>query len=196
MFKSARWRSEKNKIKTVFKFQFQATQVLKSSIFGIWILISHVRAVYGNAVKNCTLLNAKWFKVVRGDQGSTRIFWFFVLLDSLDTPGWMGDGHDNLGSCGCWKTDRENREGCGDRWNLSVGKPNLWNREISPWSENWKDQREGLPLPRLDDGMKGSFNFCTEFFPLSPSTYGLAGIDQSWSPWRSRHWSGRLCRGV
>lgn len=28
MFKSSRWRSEKNKIKAVFKLQFHATQVL------------------------------------------------------------------------------------------------------------------------------------------------------------------------
>jgi len=28
MFRSARWRGEKNKIKTVFKLQFHATQVL------------------------------------------------------------------------------------------------------------------------------------------------------------------------
>ena len=27
MFKAARWRSEKNRIKAVFKFQFRATQV-------------------------------------------------------------------------------------------------------------------------------------------------------------------------
>lgn len=31
MFKSARWRSEKNKVKAVFKLQFHATQVVPKS---------------------------------------------------------------------------------------------------------------------------------------------------------------------
>ncbi|CAK9164972.1 unnamed protein product [Ilex paraguariensis] len=47
MFKSARWRSEKNKIKAVFKLQFHATQV--SHIAGDALIISVVPADVGKA---------------------------------------------------------------------------------------------------------------------------------------------------
>ncbi|GKU95291.1 hypothetical protein SLEP1_g8668 [Rubroshorea leprosula] len=39
MFRSARWRSEKNKIKVVFKLQFYATQVPKSNVDGLTISV-------------------------------------------------------------------------------------------------------------------------------------------------------------
>lgn len=45
MFKSARWRSEKNKIKAVFKLQFHATQV--SQVVGDALMVSVVPADVG-----------------------------------------------------------------------------------------------------------------------------------------------------
>ncbi|KAJ8526902.1 hypothetical protein K7X08_029379 [Anisodus acutangulus] len=47
MFKSARWRSEKNKIKVVFKLQFHATQV--SQVVGDALMVSVVPADVGKA---------------------------------------------------------------------------------------------------------------------------------------------------
>lgn len=47
MFKSGRWRSGKNKIKAVFKLQFQATQVFltqKINVFRVGIDVMKLKA--------------------------------------------------------------------------------------------------------------------------------------------------------
>ncbi|XP_072987208.1 uncharacterized protein [Typha latifolia] len=109
MFKAARWRSEKNKIKAVFKLQFQATQVpqvgwetLQVSLIPLDVGTPVVRSEKVAVINGtCRWLNPIYesVKLVRDPKTgkiNEKIYQFLVSATGSNQPGVLGEASINL----------------------------------------------------------------------------------------------------
>lgn len=146
MFKAARWKSERNKIKAVFKFQFQATQVFAC-------LDSQI------AEKN-----EFWLKKRDDLTGNGR----HCLVFAAGSSAGMGGARGFSVSAGRRKTDGEIGERGGCRRIVQLGDSNLRNCEADPGFEDRKVQWQNLPLCSLGCRMKpiGFPSICYLILPL------------------------------